>query len=89
MLEDAGYDIFLCSYSGPDKQKETDFLSDGVFDGWSGNFFCSKPCGREGKAQALHRAGIKILFDDRWAVIQECTQWGIECLPIVPYWESQ
>ena len=38
MLEDAGDDSFLCSYSGPDRQKETDFLSDVVFDGWSGLF---------------------------------------------------
>ena len=35
-LEDAGYDIFLCSYSGPDRQKETDFLSDGVYSNWCG-----------------------------------------------------
>ena len=87
-LEDAGYDIFLCSYSGPDRQKETDFLSDGVYSNWCGKIFCHKPCGREGKAQALHRAGIKILFDDRWDVIQECGQWGIECFAIVPWWNA-
>ena len=87
-LEDAGYDIFLCSYAGPDRQRDTEFLSERVYRNWKGKIFCSKPCGREGKAQALHKAGIKILFDDRWDVIQECSQWGIECMPIVPWWKA-
>ncbi|CAL1149973.1 unnamed protein product [Cladocopium goreaui] len=34
------------------------------------------------------KEGIKILFDDRWDVIQECGQWGIECFAIVPWWNA-
>ncbi|CAL1164245.1 unnamed protein product [Cladocopium goreaui] len=34
------------------------------------------------------KEGIKTLFDDRWDVIQECGQWGIECFAIVPWWNA-
>lgn len=88
-LKDAGYQVYLCSFSGWDRSQETKRLSWKVWQGWENQIYTSERTGKYGKAQACHDYNIKTIFDDCWEVIDECSSWGMQTYPVVSKWDER
>ena len=88
-LKDAGYQVYLCSFSGWDRAQETKRLSWKVWQGWEKQIYTTEKTGNYGKAQACYYHNIKTVFDDTWEVIDECSRWGVETYPVVSKWDEK
>ena len=88
-LKKEGYEVYLCSFGGHNRNWYTDKHSGIIWDGWAGKFFTSSPTGWYGKADALCKHGIDTIFDDNYQVIEECDNWNIKVFPVVPSWKQK
>eukprot|EP00435_Cladocopium_sp_Y103_P049852 s605_g15.t1 len=88
-LKEAGFDVWLVSYSATERAKATERKSNQIWDGWSGQIFTPDRCGRRGKANACWKEGIQTIFDDNWDIIQECKAWKMETYAVVPRYQAQ
>ena len=88
-LKDAGYQVYLCSFSGWERSQATKRLSWRAWQGWDKQIFTTEKTGRYGKAEACSYHNIQAIFDDCWEVIDECSKWGIKTYPVVTRWHEK
>ena len=81
-----GYQVFLVSYAGQEKQVREDLTK--VQFNFTGLKFTRNRCGPHGKGYWCQQMGIGHIFDDNQYILQECQLLGMEVWPIMTRWEN-
>ena len=87
-LKANGYQVFLVSFGGEEREQmvrkdltKVQFTFDGVK-------FTKARCGPNGKGVWCQQMGIGHIFDDNMKICQECKLLGMEPWPIMTRWEN-
>ena len=87
-LVQKGYQVFLCSFAYPRREKEVRDHLRKVDIPWTALKFTRQRCGPEGKAAWMEKNNIGHLFDDNREFCEEAESMGINVWPIITRWQD-
>ena len=83
-----GYQVFLISFAGRDREEEVREDLTKIPFTFTGVHFTRSRCGPKGKGAWCKQMGIGHIFDDNQSICRECQQLGLEPWPIMSRWEN-